>query len=206
MDNFEIEVLGVLREEEAREFVLGDGGKGGWAGIINEPSSLKPVPEGAEQNWPAIYARCGGNIGKLKHCVRAARSKGSWNSALDVVIAKPRLAIERGFDPERIPERDVDSLWTGEQWETVLQEIVKAPYHAVLREELAKKLGKGDGKIGNTIIVSMVKHNLLALRPYSTLARDLPPEVHGDLKKVVVTLPNPGYAWAAKELLLERKS
>jgi hypothetical protein len=44
------------------------------------------------------------------------------------------------------------------------------------------------------------------LRPYSTLARDLPREVYGVGEKEVVTLPSPGHTWAAKGELLERKS
>jgi hypothetical protein len=77
--------------------VLGDGGKGAWAGIINESSSLKPVPEGAEEYWPGIYARCGGNIGMLKQCVQAARSNGSWVDALDIVVAQSTRSIKQAF-------------------------------------------------------------------------------------------------------------
>ncbi len=203
--NFEIEVLGDLSEEEAREFVLGDGGKGAWAGIIKNSSSPEPVPPGAEEHWPAIYERCGGNIGMLQQCVRAARKKGNWDSALRSVVANLRLTIEQGFDPKKFEQQDAPPDWTEDQWETVLQQIIKAPHHAVLRKELAKELGKGDGKIGNKIILSMVRYNLLALRPYSELARDLPPEAHGVTEEEVVMLPSPGYVWAAKDVLLGRK-
>ena len=202
--NFVIKVLGDLSEEEAKVFFLGDGDKGPWAGIINDPSSPKPVPPGAKEKWPAIYERCGGNIGMLVQCVIAARNEGSWDVALRLVVANLLTKIQEGFDPKGFKQGDEPPDWTEAQWETVLQEIVKAPHHAVLREELAKKLGKGDGKMGKKVILSMVKYNLLALRPYSELARDLPPEVHGDRKKEVVTLPSPGYLWAAKDVLLER--
>jgi hypothetical protein len=225
--NFEINVLGDLTEEEARCFLYGTAvgatihpasvaAPGAapavsdpvviWPGIINDPSEPEPVPGGAEEEWHTIYERCGGNIGMLMQCVGAARRLGNWKDALDIVVANSRSAIEQGFDPEIIPKRDVDPEWTEDQWETVLQRITTAPHHAVLRNELAKDLGKGDGKTGRQILLSMVKYNLLALRPYSTLARDLPLEVYGVGEKEVVTLPSPGHVWAAKRELLERKS
>lgn len=204
--NFEIEVIGDLTEEEAREFVLGDGGKGSWAGIINSSSEPYPVPPGAEEHWPAIYERCGGNVGMLKRCVHTARRKESWESALDIVVANSLSTIRQGFKPASIPKRDELPRWTSKQWETVLECITKAPHHAVLRDELEEKLGKRDADSGNEIILSMVKYNLLALRPYSSLARDLPREVYGDGMNEVVTLPSPGDVWAAKQQLLERKS
>ena len=199
--NFVIEVLGDLTEKEAREFVLGDGDKGTWPGIINDPSEQKPVPSGAEEQWPAIYERCGGNIGMLQQCVIEARSKGNWEDALDIVVANSRSAMTQGFHPTtRIPKRDEPPLWTKDQWEMVLERITTAPHHAVLRNELAKELGKGDDEMGEKILLSMVKYNFLAVRPYSSLARDLPREVYGDGKKEVVTLPSPGDVWAAKRV------
>jgi hypothetical protein len=222
-NNFEINVLGDLTEEEAREFVYGTAvgatidplsvaapGVAApvvtWPGIINDPSSLKPVPDGAEEQWPAIYERCGGNIGMLKQCVGAARRLGNWKDALDIVVANSRSAIEQGFKPKVIPKRDELPEWTDDQWATVLERLTTAPHHVVHRNELAKELGKGDEEHGDAIILSMVKYNLLALRPYSTLARDLPREVYGVGEKEVVTLPSPGHTWAAKRELLERKS
>jgi hypothetical protein len=138
--------------------------------------------------------------------VGAARRLGNWKDALDIVVANSRSAIEQGFSPEIIPKRDELPAWTEGQWETVLERIATTPDHAVLRKELEKEVAKGDGKTGKQIILSMVKYNLLALRPYSTLARDLPREVYGVGKKEVVTLPSPGHVWAAKRELLERKS
>lgn len=189
-------------------FVFGDGGKkeeGGWHGIINDPSASKPVLSGAEEHWPAIYERCGGNIGMLARCVEAARKKKTWDAALHSVVATLYSAIKQAFDPTAMPQRDEPPQWTEHQWETVLEVITEAPHHAVLRDDLAKKLGKGDVKAGNRIILSLVRYNLLALRPYSTLARDLPLEVYGDAKEEVVTLPSPGHVWAAKQILLNKR-
>ena len=81
-DKFKVEVLGDLTEEEAHKFVYGDGVAGGWPGIINIPSGTKQVPAGAQSYWPAIYERCGGNIGLLKQCVAEAQLVGNWDGAL----------------------------------------------------------------------------------------------------------------------------
>jgi len=203
--NFEIEVLGDLTEEEAREFILGDGGKGAWSGIVNNPSAGKPVPPGAEKYWPEIYERCGGNIGMLKQCLRAARKKGKWESALKVVVANARKLNKQAFNPDAVLKRDELPEWSEDQWETVLERITTAPHHAVLWDELAKELGNGVISKGEKILLSLVKYNLLALRPYSDIARDLPEEVYGDDEEEVVTLPSPGDVWAAKRILIKRK-
>ncbi|KAG7667441.1 hypothetical protein KSW81_004140 [Nannochloris sp. 'desiccata'] len=98
--------------------------------------------------------------------------------------------------PEIIPKRDELPEWTEGQWATVLQRITTAPHHAVLRNELANGFGKKEMvKQAMKILLSMVKYNLLALRPYSTLARDLPLEVYGVDEEEVVTLPSPGHIW-----------
>ncbi len=225
-NNFRIHVLGDLTEEEAWEFVYGTAVGATidpasevaavavpgvadpvvtWPGIINDPLEPVPVPGGAEEEWQAIHERCGGNIGMLQQCVGAARELGNWKDALDIVVANSRSAIEQGFSPEIIPNRDELPDWFEDQWATVLQRIITSPHHAVLRKELEKEVAKRDGKTGKQVILSMVKYNLLALRPYSTLARDLPREVYGVGEKEVVTLPSPGHVWAAKRELLERK-
>ncbi len=203
-NNFLLDVIGDLTEKEAKEFFLGDGEKGTWAGIINDPSDPKPVPPGAEEHWPAIYERCGGNIGMLKVLVKAARS-GNWDSALENMVARPRATIANAFRPSLLMHRNEPPLWTPDQWKLVLEKITTAPHHAVLRDELVKVLGNGDEQRGDEIFLSLAKYNLLALRPYSTLARDLPPEVFGDRKEEVVTLASAAHLFAAKKELLERK-
>ena len=221
-NNFRIHVLGDLTEEEAREFVYGTAvgatidplsvappGVAApvvtWPGIINDPLEPIAVPGGAEEQWPAIYERCGGNIGMLKQCVGAARELGNWKDALSIVVANSRSAIEQGFKPKVIPQRDEPPDWAKDQWATAVERITTAPHHAVLRNKLAKELGKGDEQRGGEIIFSMVKYNLLALRPYSILARDLPREVYGVNQKEVVTLPSTGHTWAAKRELARKE-
>ncbi|KAG7667017.1 hypothetical protein KSW81_000765 [Nannochloris sp. 'desiccata'] len=201
-DKFEVEVLGDLTEEEAQKFFYGDDVAGEWHGIINLRSGTKEVPAGAKEQWPAIYERCGGNIGLLQQCVAKAQLIGNWDDALQGVVAGPRSGIVRGFKPRvYIVKGGEAPLWTKEQWKMVLERITTAPHHAVLVSELEKDLGDGDVEKGSEILLSMVKYNLLVLRPWSVLARDLPREVYGKKKTPVVTLPLPAHVWAAKDVL-----
>jgi hypothetical protein len=201
-DKFKVEVLGDLTEEEAQKFVYGDGVAGGWPGIINIRSGTRAAPNGANEQWPAIYERCGGNIGLLKQCVAEAQLIGNWDAALQGVVAGPRSEIVRGFEPEvYIVKGGEAPLWTAQQWKMVLERITTAPHHAVLVSEIKKELEKGSDKKGSEILLSMVKYNLLALRPWSVLARDLPQEVYGKKRTLVVTLPIPAHVWAAKDVL-----
>ena len=208
-DKFNVQVVGDLTEEEAQRFFCGDGVAGGWSGIVHDPSSPKQVPVGAQEQWPAIYERCGGNIGLLQQCVAAAREWGNWDTALKQVVAGPLRAVERGFKPEvYIVKGGEAPLWTDDQWKMVLELITTALHHAVLASEIEKELGKGsdrggDEKKGSKILLSMVKYNLLALRPPSTLARDLPQEAYENdgVNEAVVTLPLPAHVWAAEAML-----
>ncbi|KAG7674340.1 hypothetical protein KSW81_000002 [Nannochloris sp. 'desiccata'] len=180
-DKFEVEVLGDLTEEEAEKFMYGDGVAGGWRGIVNDSFKTKEDLANAKDQWSEMYQRCGGNIGLLKQCVAAARNlKGNWDSALQAVVAGPVGAVTRGFKPSvYIQKGGEDPLWTKGQWRMVLERITTAPQHAVLASEIEEELGES----GEDILLSMVKYNLLALRPPSTLARDLPQDVYGSGKK-----------------------
>ncbi len=209
-----MEVLGDLTENEAKEFLLGDGEKGTWAGIINEdPSS--PLPPVSEEQWTEIFARCGGNILLLKSCAQDARSEGNWESALKDLVAMPGSTIVDAFKPSVLMHRNAPPLWTKDQWKMVLEKITAAPHHAVLRDELVAALERSNVWLwpwskrfdGNAILLSMMEYKLLALRPYSTLARDLPEEVFGDdASEIVVTLPSAAHVFEAKQELLKRKS
>jgi hypothetical protein len=135
---------------------------------------------------------------------------GNWNDALQGVVAGPRSGIVRGFEPEvYIVKGGEAPLWTAQQWKMVLERITTAPHHAVLVSEMKKELERSipwswpwsKRVTGSEILLSMFKYNLLALRPWSVLARDLPREVYGKKKTLVVTLPLPAHVWAAKDVL-----
>ena len=209
-DKFGVEVLGDLTKEEAEKFMYGDGVAGGWRGIVNDSFNMEEDLARAKDQWSEIYQRCGGNIGLLQQCVAEARDlKWNWDSALQKVVAGPLGAVIQGFEPEvYIQKGGEDPLWTDVQWKMVLERVTTAPHHAVLASELKKELEKGSEKRGSEILLSMVKYNLLALRPPSTLARDLPQEVYGNdgVIETVVTLPLPAHVWAAKAVLKRMKA
>ncbi len=205
-DRFEVEVLGDLTEEEAYKFVFGDGDGvvGGWSGIINDVApGTKAAPAGGREKWPEIYERCGGNIMLLIGCVLEAKLWGDWDVALDEVVSNIRSDIDRGFEPRVCIVKGGEApLWTAKQWKMVLERITTAPHHAVPVSEIKKALaGKGSIGQGSEILSSMEKYDLLAVRPFSTLARDLPREVFGKRLDPVVTLPLPAHVWAAKDML-----
>ncbi len=206
-DNFKVEVVGDLTEDEAHKFVYGDGVGGGWAGIINDLSDSVQVPVGAEEQWPAIYERCGGNISRLRQFEFNAGLKKTWSEGLQTVVAGPLEEVNRGFSPSIYIVRGGEApLWTGAQWKMVLEKIITAPHHAVLASEVKEALGNGDEKLGSKILLSMLKYNLLTLRPYSRLARDLPEEVYGEKKAPVVTLHSAAHEWCAKALLEDSRT
>ena len=113
-DKFEVEVLGDLTEEEAEKFMYGDGAVGGeWHGIVNDSFNTKEELAEAQDQWPAIYQRCGGNIGLLQQCAAAARLSGNWDSALQKVVEGPFDAVIQGFKPEvYIVKGGEAPLWT----------------------------------------------------------------------------------------------
>ncbi|KAG7673868.1 hypothetical protein KSW81_007051 [Nannochloris sp. 'desiccata'] len=204
-DKFRVEVLGDLTEEEAEKFVYGDGVEGGWRGIVNDSFNTKEDLANAKDQWSEIYQRCGGNIGLLKQCVAEARDlKGNWGFALQAVVTGPLEEVMQGFKPSvYIQKGGEDPLWTKGQWRMVLECITTSPQHAVLVSEMEEELGEG----GEDILLSMVKYNLLALRPPSTLARDLRQEAYENdgVIETVVTLPLPAHVWAAKAVLKRAK-
>lgn len=200
----QVDVLGDLTEEEAEKFVYGDGVAGGWPGIINGPYESDTVPPGAQEQWPAIYERCGGNIALLERCVAEARAWGNWDSALVGVVAGFTDTILRGFEPDVYTVQGGEApLWTKRQWKMVLERITTAPYHAVSERKIEKELGQESEEEGYIILLSMQKYNLLEVRPYSPGESDLdlPQEVFGKLLTPVVTLPSPAHVWAAKAVL-----
>lgn len=84
--------------------------------------------------------------------------------------------------------------WTAEQYKAVLRAIVGAKHHAVLLSALSES-------VSNAALQSMEEYKLIARRPYSPLARDLPLEVFGgDTTEVVVTMRSPGALYCAVEM------
>ena len=120
-------------------------------------------------------------------------------AAVQSIMEAPATAVADGLDLTTMPIETWKSApkWTPDQFRTVLRLIARAPHHAVLAGKVAAALGEH----GSEVLLSLVEHNLLALRPRSKLARDLPPEVYeGKRGGRVVMMPSPAELYYVMEL------
>jgi hypothetical protein len=106
--------------------------------------------------WRQIYEHCGGNIWLLRKSVKNARGEENWDATLERAVAGALSAVNSAAKPGQLPVRDTRPLWNGAQWKRVLELINKAPYHAVLKSQLEKELGKDNETSGELILLSMV--------------------------------------------------
>jgi hypothetical protein len=95
------------------------------------------------------------------------------------------------------PETLAGAAWTAEDYRTVLTMIVSSPHHAVRVTELAAELGEA----GFVKLVAMNQKNLLLLRAYDLLARDVAAEVFGPDEEEVYTLMSAAHVVAARRKL-----
>ncbi|BDA49413.1 hypothetical protein COCOBI_14-0300 [Coccomyxa sp. Obi] len=86
--------------------------------------------------------------------------------------------------------------WSEEHFKTVVKLIIAAANGVVPVSRVCRALGAG----AKTALDGMVQANLLAYRPYSLWARDLPAEAHGPYLKTVVTAPTPGHLYSMRQL------
>ena len=155
------------------------------------PTTFFDTTDHSEQMdmWPRVYEICGGNIGLLERCARYAKATGSWKEGLEEVSNGPKAKVKKGLWPEDFPTQGSRSppAWTAEDYKTVLREIAfaKEYKHAVSYHQLKKMVGK-------KAVKSMVEWNLVAVRPYSSWAKDVPKTVFTDLDdEKLVTMPSP---------------
>lgn len=108
-------------------------------------------------------------------------------------------------------------LWTSEDYQIAVGLIADAaPYYAVPQIVMAAELQK-DGRLfkqgrgdidGLQVLYSMIEYNVLSVRPYSGMAKDIPREVfHRMVKRKkgteqegtdsVVVMPSPAHLFAA---------
>lgn len=116
------------------------------------------------------------------------------------------------------PAKEVETAWfdnqsnakyTTEDYRTAVGLIANSPYHAVQKVILQAELEKGDrlkefGRTGADIVEFMIEENVLSLRPYSKLAKDIPREAFvweiGNGLKIrtsVVVMPSPAHLYEA---------
>ncbi len=121
-------------------------------------------------------------------------------------------ALER---PRRIPPPTDSSgprIWESEHYKAVLRLIAANPYHAVRQKDAEATLrgvGIPENVTADEVLLSMVEYNVVTLRPYSKMARDIPREAFfkqvGKKEKEdsVVTMPSPAHLAAVLELDVE---
>ena len=150
-------------------------------------------------------------------------------------LLKPQMDVVEALEFPELIDPPIGStgprIWEGKHYKTVLRLIAANPYHAVRRNEVHAALDKVDKrnvvqvllswvleKVGMRtvenvtaaqVLLSMVEFNVLALRPYSMMAKDIPREAF--FKKVgrkekqdnVVTMPSAAHLAAVLELDVE---
>ncbi len=102
--------------------------------------------------------------------------------------------------------------WESKHYKAVLRLIAASPYHTVRQKDVEAALEKeGIAKhvTADEVLLSMVEFNVVSLRPYSDMAKDIPREAYfkevWDIEEEdsVVTMPSPAHLAAC--LLLETK-
>ena len=137
-------------------------------------------------------------------------------AGLAKTLLKPQMDVVEALEFPELIDPPIGStgprIWEGKHYKTVLRLIAANPYHAVRRNEVHAAL-KDVGIAGNItaaqVLKSMVEFNVLALRPYSKMAQDIPREAF--FKKVgrkekpdnVVSMPSPAHLAAVLELDVE---
>lgn len=76
--------------------------------------------------------------------------------------------------------------WTPEQYAAAVLAILDSPYHAVPCIDLAEQLGCGSAG-GAAALAAMVHAHVLALRPASNLAEDIPEEAYEGYASVITS-------------------
>ena len=122
------------------------------------------------------------------------------HAALDGILKSVMPSVERGLEPG--PEAG----WTAEQYGVAVRAITAGAPNAVLAKELQAQLGQGHD--GRQVLQAMVRAKLVAYRPYSRWARDLPVGVFRASDRlatklgVVVPAPTPAHLHCMRELTL----
>jgi hypothetical protein len=216
-----VSVLGDLPEGEAKRYFCGDGeGGGGWAGLVAQRQA-PPLESGAwaevyavcggnmgllkecvslagkEGSWEAgacraaapAFACASTCCGMLtpRHSIPFARCSAESDHGHRLLKSRQRLR-RQGAPPARQPPGVA-------QYRAALRCVARAPHRAVRRSAMIEALNldgspRGD-EAAKAALRSLVEYSLLALRLFSSWARDLPEEVYGEEPEAVVTMPGP---------------
>ena len=133
--------------------------------------------------------------------VHAASNGASLLHAdLQDILKMFRSHVKRGLTPGR------EAGWTGQQYAAAVRAITAGAPNAVPASVLEEECGGGDA--GWQVLQAMVRADLVAYRPYSQWARDLPVDAFRagagpDAKLTeVVTAPTPAHLHCMRELTL----
>ncbi len=146
------------------------------------------------------------------------------------ILSEPQKDVTTALERPELIEPPVGStgprIWEQKHYKTVLRLIAAQPYHAVRQKDAEAALEKVDKKdvvqkvlnmvgiktenfTAAQVLLSMVEYNVVSLRPYSEMAKDLPrqavfKEVWGiEEEDSVVTMPSPAHLAAVLELDVE---
>lgn len=129
------------------------------------------------------------------------------------ILSKPSMAVMKALKFPELIDPPVGStgprIWERKHYKTVLRLIASNPYHAVRRDDVEAALEKDGIPVNVTaaqVLLSMVEFNVVVLRPYSKMAKDIPSEAF--FKEVwgieeedsVVTMPSPAHLAAVLKL------
>ena len=122
------------------------------------------------------------------------------HAALEEVLQTARPSVQRGLKPG--PEAG----WTVQQYAETVRAITAGASYAVLASVLEAQFGGGSA--GRQVLQAMVRNDLVAYRPYSSWARDLPvgafrasDRPNPELEEVV-TAPSPAHLHCMQKLML----
>ena len=132
------------------------------------------------------------------------------------ILSKPQMAVTKALEFPELIDPPIGStgprIWEAKHYKAVIRLIATNPYHAVRRKEAhaaLKDVGIAENVTAAQVLLSMVEFNVLALRPYSEMAEDIPREAFfrlvGSKEKQdnVVTMPSPAHLAAVLELDVE---
>ena len=131
-------------------------------------------------------------------------------------LSKPQMEVAEALEfPGLIPPpvgSDGPRIWESEHYKAVLRLIAASPYHVVRQDDVEaalEKVGIAEHVTADEVLLSMVEFNVVSLRPYSEMAKDIPREAFfkkaGGKEKEdsVVTMPSPAHLAAVLELDVE---
>ncbi|BDA41349.1 Uncharacterized ATP-binding protein MJ1659 at C-terminar half [Coccomyxa sp. Obi] len=172
---YRVQVIGDFRAEEARQYY--DMLKGSACN---------------DGDWRQVHEVCGGNAGLLEIAALDSSRMPLAEALLDI---KDTVcdSISSGLEP--LPEDG----WTRAQYATAVQSILDAPANAVSAAVLKAKFGGGGA--GKMVLQAFVRANLLACRPRSAWAQDIPSSAFGK-DTFVIMAPTPADLACMRDLEL----